>query len=234
MPPLIPIFVASLLGSAHCAAMCGGFVCLYAGEERGPLSHVAYNGGRLVSYLIVGTLAGMLGAGVENAALLVGISRGAAILSGVLLLAWGTTLLLKALGVRVPASKVRFGQRLLGPLLSHTSDWSPTARAGTIGVLSALLPCGWLYAFAVTAAGTGSVPGALVVMVTFWAGTLPAMATVGLGLQRLTGPLRPRLPMVTAVVVMLVGALSISGRLTSSIHAGHTSASTAHAEHAPR
>ncbi|MBK8249690.1 MAG: sulfite exporter TauE/SafE family protein [Gemmatimonadetes bacterium] len=229
MPPLIPIFIASLLGSAHCAAMCGGFVCLYAGEERGPLSHVAYNGGRLVSYLIVGTLAGLLGAGVENAALLVGISRGAAILSGALLLAWGTTLLLKALGIRVPLGTTRFGQRLLAPLLARTRDASPTVRAGTIGVLSALLPCGWLYAFAVTAAGTGSVPGALVVMATFWAGTLPAMATVGLGLQRLAGPLRPRLPMVTAVVVMLIGALSISGRLATSLHTGHTAAAPAHA-----
>lgn len=228
MPPLIPIFVASLLGSAHCAAMCGGFVCLYAGEERGPLSHVAYNGGRLLSYLIVGAIAGVLGAGVENAALLVGISRGAAILSGVLLLAWGTVLLLKALGVRVPLGNARVGQRLLGPLLSRARGFSPAARAATIGVLSALLPCGWLYAFAVTAAGTGTVPGALVVMATFWAGTLPAMATVGLGLQRLAGPLRPRLPMVTAVVVMLVGALSISGRLTSSLHAGHAAAPTAH------
>jgi sulfite exporter TauE/SafE len=205
--------------------MCGGFVCLYAGEERGPLSHVAYNGGRLVSYLLVGVVAGTLGAGIENAALLVGISRGAAILSGALLLLWGSTLLLKALGVRVPTGSTRLGQRLLAPALSRTRTASPTVRAGTIGVLSALLPCGWLYAFAVTAAGTGHVLGALGVMTTFWVGTLPAMATVGLGLQRLTGPVRTRLPMVTAVAVMLIGALSMAGRLSPK---GHTAAATAH------
>jgi uncharacterized protein len=208
--------------------MCGGFVCLYAGEDRGPASHVAYNGGRLLSYLLVGTLAGLFGAGVENAAVLVGISRGAAIVSGTLLLVWGGALLLKALGIRLPGGSIRPGQRLLSGLLARTRGASPTVRAGTIGLLSALLPCGWLYAFAVTAAGTGHVLGALGVMATFWVGTLPAMATVGLGLQRLTGPLRPRLPMITAVVVMLVGALSITGRLATSLHSAHASAPPAH------
>lgn len=228
MTTLVPIFIASLLGSAHCAAMCGGFVCLYAGEDRGAFSHVAYNGGRLLSYLVVGAIAGVLGARVEQAGLLLGISRAAAIVSGALLLLWGATLLLKALGVRVPLNGPRLGQRILGPVLARTRATTPTARAATIGILSALLPCGWLYAFAVTAAGTGNVPEALLVMGTFWAGTLPAMATVGLTLQRLVGPLRPRLPMVTAVVVMLVGALSLSGRLATSLHTGHTAAPTAH------
>ena len=228
MPPLVPIFVASLLGSAHCAAMCGGFVCLYAGEDRRPLSHVTYNGGRLLSYLLVGTLAGLLGAGIEDAALLVGISRGTAIVSGALLLLWGTSLLLKALGVRVPQANVRLGQRLLAPALARTRTASPTVRAGTIGVLSALLPCGWLYAFAVTAGGSGSVPAALLVMATFWVGTLPAMAAVGLGLQRLTGPLRTRLPLVTAFAVILIGVLSMAGRLAPTPHTAYAPA-TSHA-----
>ncbi len=208
--------------------MCGGFVCLYAGEERGAASHVAYNGGRLVSYLIIGVIAGFLGAGVQNAALLVGISRGAAVVSGSLLLVWGGTLLLKALGLPVPFGSLRVGQRVLAPLLARTRGASPTVRAGTIGVLSALLPCGWLYAFAVTAAGTGHVVGAVTVMATFWLGTLPAMASIGVGLQRLTGPLRPRLPIVTAVAVMLIGALSMAGRLAPGPHAAHAG-STLHA-----
>ena len=29
---LLGVLVASLVGSIHCAAMCGGFVCLYAGS----------------------------------------------------------------------------------------------------------------------------------------------------------------------------------------------------------
>lgn len=230
LPTLLPIFVASLLGSAHCAAMCGGFVCLYAGEERGPASHVAYNAGRLVSYLLVGALAGTLGAGLEQAGTLLGIARAAAIVSGALLLLWGTSLLLTALGVRLPWGQVRVGQRLLGPLLARTRGRSATVRAGAVGVLSALLPCGWLYAFAVTAAGTGRLTSAMLVMAVFWAGTLPAMAAVGLGLQRLTGSLRPRLPLVTAVAVMLIGALSMAGRLGAP-HRAHASTTGSHTGH---
>lgn len=214
--------------------MCGGFVCLYAGEDRGAFSHVAYNGGRLLSYLGVGAIAGVLGARVEQAGLLLGISRGAAIVSGALLLLWGSTLLLKALGVRVPFNGLRLGQCILGPVLARTRATTPTARAATIGLLSALLPCGWLYAFAVTAAGTGHLLGALAVMATFWAGTLPAMASVGLGLQRLTGPLRPRLPVVTAVAVMLIGALSIAGRLAPRAHGSHGAHEAASHKHVVR
>jgi uncharacterized protein len=229
--PLLPVLVASLLGSAHCAAMCGGFVCLYAGESRAPWTHVAYNGGRLLSYLVVGALAGAAGAGVQQAGVLIGVGRAAAIVSGVLLLLLGTALLLRAVGVRLPVREVHLGQRMLAPLLHATRDASPTARAGTIGVLTALLPCGWLYAFAVTAAGTGRLTSAMLTMAVFWLGTLPAMATVGIGLQRLTGPLRLRLPLITAVAVMLIGVLSITGRLSAVADPSHGTAADVRSAH---
>ena len=59
---------ASLLGSAHCAGMCGGFVAFYAGGAaslRGRAAwscHLAYNGGRLAAYATLGGAAGLLGA----------------------------------------------------------------------------------------------------------------------------------------------------------------------------
>ena len=54
------VLLASLLGSPHCAGMCGGFVCFYSGQDgRGQTrAHAAYNLGRLVSYLVLGLLAG--------------------------------------------------------------------------------------------------------------------------------------------------------------------------------
>ena len=77
------VLTASLLGSMHCAGMCGGFVCFYAtgadGRAGGTGSHVAYNVGRLVSYLVLGLLAGVLGQGLDRVGGLVGLSRGAAV-----------------------------------------------------------------------------------------------------------------------------------------------------------
>lgn len=212
----LPVLVSSLLGSVHCAAMCGGFVCVYAGESRGWTSHAAYNGGRLVSYLVVGAIAGVLGSSVNRAGALAGVSRAAAIVSGALLLLWGASLALRSFGVRWPkAPGASLSQRLLGPLLRLTRGRSATIRAGTVGLLSTLLPCGWLYAFVVTAGGTGRITSALLVMTVFWAGTLPAMLVVGQGLQRLTGPLRTRLPLLTAAAVMVIGALTMAGRLAA-------------------
>jgi sulfite exporter TauE/SafE len=212
----LTVLVASLLGSVHCAAMCGGFVCLYAGEARGPASHVAYNGGRLVSYLTAGAVAGALGSAVDAAGMLAGISRFAAVASGVLLVAWGSAMILRAAGMRLPGPDgASLSQRLLGPLLARTRHRAPATRALAVGVLSTLLPCGWLYAFVVTAAGTGHVTRALLVMAMFWVGTLPAMVAVGASVQRLAGPLRRRLPLVTAVAVVVIGFLSMWGRLPS-------------------
>jgi hypothetical protein len=39
------------------------------------------------------------------------------------------------------------------------------------------------------------------------------MVTVGYGLQRLAGPLRARLPIVTAATVVVIGLFTIAGRL---------------------
>ena len=51
MTLLLSILGASLLGSVHCAAMCGGFVCLYSGagpaRHTGAAPHAAYNAGRI-------------------------------------------------------------------------------------------------------------------------------------------------------------------------------------------
>lgn len=219
------VLVASLLGSVHCAGMCGGFVCFYAGGGGGgggggarsdARGHIAYNLGRLVSYLTLGAIAGILGASVDRVGAIAGLSRVAAVLSGTLMVAWGVSTLLATRGVRLPG----FGQPLpggarnpLGAALARVRERSPVERAAVTGLLTTLLPCGWLYAFVAAAAGTGSVTGAVTTMVFFWAGTLPMMLSAGYGVQRLTGRFRARLPMVTATAVVVMGLLSISGKM---------------------
>jgi sulfite exporter TauE/SafE len=225
----LSVLVASLIGSVHCTAMCGGFVCLYAGEARGMKTHAAYNAGRLASYLLVGGIAGTLGSLVDSAGTIAGIARLAAVTSGALLVAWGGTLMSRSFGVRLGGSGgPSLSQRWLGPLLARTRRRSPVVRAGAVGLLSTLLPCGWLYAFVVTAAGTGHPGSALLVMLVFWAGTLPAMLAMGYGVQRLAGPLRRRLPLVSAVVVVAIGLLSMLGRLQPGVSL-HSRADATHA-----
>ena len=47
---VLSVLGASLLGSPHCAAMCGGFVCFFSGQggaRPSATTHAAYHGGRL-------------------------------------------------------------------------------------------------------------------------------------------------------------------------------------------
>jgi len=50
-------------------------------------------------------------------------------------------------------------------------------------------------------------------MAVFWLGTLPMMVAVGLGMQRLAGHWRARLPMVSAAMILLFGAMSLAAHL---------------------
>jgi sulfite exporter TauE/SafE len=96
---------------------------------------------------------------------------------------------------------------------SRAFDLPPVARAATVGLLTTLLPCGWLYAFVITAAGTGSFIWGAVAMGAFWMGTLPMMAGIGLGAQTLAGPLRRHLPLATSVLLVAAGVWTIFGRM---------------------
>jgi sulfite exporter TauE/SafE len=50
-------------------------------------------------------------------------------------------------------------------------------------------------------------------MTVFWLGTLPVMATLGVGVARLAGPLRRHVPVLCAVALVVVGILAVTGRL---------------------
>lgn len=221
------VFTASLAGSLHCAGMCGGFVAFYSGSASGQrggrwLPHVAYSLGRLTTYAILGAVFGALGAAVDQAGALAGVQRAAALGAGLLMVAWGTYALLQALDVRLPRvvmprAVMRFSSRVMGSL----SGRPPIVRATLLGLLSTLLPCGWLYAFATLAAGTGSPLAGLVVMVVFWAGTVPILLGFGVVLNALSAPLRRRLPAITAALLIVIGLVWLAGRLNAPGPGGH-------------
>lgn len=235
MEAALGIFLASLAGSPHCAAMCGPFLAFAAASDehaggRGRAGALtAYHGGRLAAYLVVGVAAGTLGAGVERLGALAGIGRGAAVVAGVLMVAWGLNTIMALRGWRLGSSHGPvFLQRALAGVVRRVGGLPGVARAGLTGLATALLPCGWLYAFAAAAGGTASPLRAALVMALFWTGTLPVMVTLGAGLRRVAGPLRSRLPLVTASAVVIIGLLSITGRLRPPVSPASPSGNQAH------
>ena len=205
---LLGIFVASLIGSVHCVAMCGPLAGMHGGARTLRLALI-HSLGRLTTYATLGVVAGLVGRAVDLAGRLAQVQRVAAVIAAVVILGWGALSIAVALGWRREAhvEGVLFRRGLV-----QLRRRPPAARAWLIGVLTGLLPCGWLWAFVVSAAGTSSPLAGAAVMAVFWLGTVPAMT----GVLTVGGPLiawlRKRMPIVTAVVLIAVGLITLASR----------------------
>ena len=187
---LIPVFVVGLLGSVHCAGMCGGIVGALSVAPsvgrvvpvrvvaaRAPVANVfAYNAGRIGSYMVAGALAGGLAQGAQAVARLPALQAGAY---------WLANLMLAAL--------------------------DRPARMFVAGGLWGWLPCGMVYSVLVTAMLSGSALHGALVMLAFGLGTLPMLLGLGLMGARLRGGLaRPRVRLACGVLVLGFGLLGLA------------------------
>ncbi|HKO46299.1 MAG TPA: sulfite exporter TauE/SafE family protein [Polyangiaceae bacterium] len=211
---LVPVTAASLLGSIHCAGMCGGFVAVASEGVSGKarwVSLFSYNAGRLVSYSLLGAAAGFLGQAVDLAGRAAGIGRVAALVSGSLMILWGMGALLETQGVRVFRGRWTPPKRLTEALASVRR--LPAAWRGLLlGLATTLLPCGWLYAFAVSAAGTANPLQGALLMAAFWTGNLPVLLGLGVALGAVVGRIRRHVPLLSAAVIFCVGLFTVTAR----------------------
>ncbi len=215
---LLSVLASSLVGSLHCAAMCGPLQALYldpahrgttptaAARWRPPIAHAL---GRLGAYTVLGTAAGALGAAVDLAGSLADVQRIAMVVAGAMLIAWGVLALASALGAPLPSLRPRTWNRAVVRIRRRR----PAVRAALLGLLSAALPCGWLWAFVVVAAGTGSFAGGALVMATFWLGTTPMMLGLGAAAAPLVQRVGARMPFVTAAALIAVGVIALRARV---------------------
>jgi uncharacterized protein len=194
-------FLLGLVGSLHCAVMCGPLIVAVssAGGARLPFttSRLLYNVGRIATYCAIGLLFGAVGktfvlAGVQR---WLSLGAGAIILLGLLL---STRFALKSpFAKAVVKLKSLFGRLLQRRTLSSQF---------LLGALNGLLPCGLVYIAAAAAATTLSPIGGALHMAAFGAGTLPMM----LGLGAASGRLRSvalRFQKLIPICVMLVAML---------------------------
>ena len=181
---IITIISIAFLGSfGHCIGMCGGIVIAYSSTKidngwsktRQAISHVLYSFGRITTYVILGFIFGFVGGVVtfDNTT------------SGILLLTTGILMILVGLSL---SGKLKF-LTSLEHSVSKSKLYQQTFRSliGSdtltsfylLGMLNGLLPCGFVYVFAITAASTGSPFWGAFVMLIFGLSTLPAMFSLG-------------------------------------------------------
>ena len=216
---LTTVFVASLLGSLHCVGMCGPFALL-AGTGDGRSFRVAptaaYSLGRLLSYAVVGMLFGGLGLALNQSLSWSSWSswqQTATMVAGTLMVVVGGIALARQFGLSVKLPRVAGPlEKALGAAIRFGRGLSPIRRAALIGLASSLMPCGWLYVFALAAASTANPLWGALVMAVFWAGTVPIMVALGLGWGRLSGKFQAKVPLVMAVLVILIGVYTVVHR----------------------
>lgn len=216
---LITVFVTSLVGSLHCAAMCGGIVTLcVAGRpidsQRSISPHALYHAGRGMMYTMLGLASGAFGAALDLGGSALGWSKAAMIAAGVMMIALGGIALLRSTGMKIgcmplPAALRNVFSRGIAAGRRLPRGMQPFV----IGALTGLLPCGWLYAFVISAAGTGNPLRGALVMATFWAGTIPILLALGIGVQSCSGRLKKHVPRLTALAVVAVGVVTIVSRM---------------------
>ncbi len=197
-----------LAGSLHCAAMCGPIALALpvGGDSRGRFlaGRLLYNGGRIVTYVILGGVLGSIG----GLFALAGLQQTLSIAIGVLMLAAlllpGFVRRLSSLWSPVAVIHSLLHQRF-GRFLRHRSH---PALFG-FGMLNGFLPCGLLYAALAAAAALGDPFRGMIFLCTFGAGTLPVMLSIGLAGKSIRIEIRKRIAAVLPVFTLALAILLI-------------------------
>ncbi|MBK7888373.1 MAG: sulfite exporter TauE/SafE family protein [Bacteroidetes bacterium] len=165
-------------GSFHCAGMCGPLAMALPTGNGSILNllggRIAYNLGRVVTYSILGTIAGFLGKTLS----IRGWQSDISILSGILIIVMvllTNQKILTKINHRFAGFSFQL-KKVFGKLLKHHS----IASLFSFGVVNGILPCGFVYLAMAGAATTKSPMEGATYMFLFGLGTVPMMLTLAL------------------------------------------------------
>jgi sulfite exporter TauE/SafE len=220
--------IVGLLGSTHCLGMCGGIVAalnmgIADDLSKRPVSllgyQLAYNAGRICSYVLVGFLAGTLGASLAELGVspVVGKLVAAAFMIALgLYLAnwWRGLVVLERLGSHL--------WRHIQPLAQRLFPIQSPFQAFLLGGLWGWLPCGLVYAVVAWSLTTSnSIDGAML-MLGFGLGTLPAMLLAGNTFSYLKEWVKaPVIRTSAGILIMAFGIYSAASSLNRPNHQHH-------------
>ena len=212
---ILTIISIAFLGSfGHCIGMCGGIVVAYSSIKIEPKSskvsqsvaHLLYSFGRVLTYSVLGAMFGFLGgvATFSNNA-----NGGLLIFAGVIMILAGLSLMGKIKFLTIiehSFSSSNIYKTAFKSVLHSKSNLS----FFILGMLNGLLPCGFVYFFAITAASTADPLYGAMVMATFGMSTIPAMFGLGFltSLASATS-FRNLMMSLSSIAVILYGAYTI-------------------------
>jgi uncharacterized protein len=201
-------FIVGLVGSAHCAGMCGPIALALPLRSESWFTRVSggliYNMGRIFTYMILGSIFGLLGKGLHMA----GFQLWTSVVLGILMI---TMVLVPMIFKRMPSLSNIFesySARLLSGFRNMFRKGDTKSLFG-IGLLNGILPCGLVYVAIAGAINTGDVVSAMIYMALFGAGTIPVMLAVSLAGTMISLKLRVFVNKLSPYVIVLLGVLFI-------------------------
>ena len=205
--------IAGLITSVHCVAMCGPLSCAFAptkAKDASPqLVLTCYHLAKLVSYAIVGTLAGALGSGVIRS-----VSS-----SWLNLLPWILVVFFLVVAFRLdrflPKPICFWG--LYTKVTVRFSRLQKPVAATVIGLASPLLPCGPLYMIFGLALFSGSALKGAEFAIGFGLGTLPLLWLAQSQFMRVQLKATPMTLLRIQRSLALIAALVVAWRLRTTL-----------------
>jgi len=193
-----------VLGSLHCAAMCGPLQLALpmppGGLGRIIAGRVIYQLSRVVTYCLLGVLAGFVGRSLFVA----GFQRWLSITLGVLILLG--FLISKKVAVSAPVT--RLVMRLKAAMSTQLQRRSFRALS-LLGLLNGLLPCGLVYVALAGAVAQGTMLHAIGYMAAFGLGTSPMLLAISLSGKMFPVSVRTQFRRAIPVGVFLLAGLLI-------------------------
>lgn len=204
---LLAALLAGLLGGVHCVGMCGGIVAAFSFRVDGSAPpfrlHLAYNLGRVASYVAFGALAGALGASLKLTGLMP-VQIGLYVLAQVVMILLG--LYLAGFNQWVLIFERAGGAlwRKVKPLFQKLLPVRSLPQAVLAGMAWGWLPCGLVYSILVSALAAGSATSGAALMLAFGLGTLPNLLGMALFARQIQ-------PFMQQVWVRRAAGLTVAG-----------------------
>jgi sulfite exporter TauE/SafE len=201
------VFIIGLVGSLHCAGMCGPIVmAMPAGDSaaRRWLGRILYNVGRLFTYSALGAIVALAGAG----AALFRAQQVFSIVLGVILLAWALQewgLIPKKWRINPLANAGQLLRKVFSFAHQRRGVWGHLL----VGMANGLLPCGLVYVGLAAAAATADVAQGALTMVLFGLGTWPMMLALMTAPQAVPLKVRQRVTKWVPGFIVCLGLLLI-------------------------
>lgn len=204
------IIAASLVGSIHCVGMCGGLALAASAHSKAGM--IAYHIGRFCGYCSIGALAGLLGAEFIHSEIKY-LSFASTFVLGITFLIIGLRIIKDGqLHIKQPYLLRLFYQKNVGHLLE--SKASPKISGFLIGILSPLLPCGWLYGFILIAIATHNPLWGGILLASFWLGTIPALSGISYLAKQPIKLLNTKAKVFVGIFLIFIGISSVVIKLT--------------------